>query len=176
MSVAFAYYTTAVTILLVLPRGSVTQNGNPSSVQAPTVEVLDNRSTYCLGETAHIRCNITGSGNDSNLAYDWIINTTSYNPDTIAQSKPGHTVSSSDRFALQAHPTTAYTANYSCSQRIGSWTIQSRAKLITFASEYNKSLRLKWKTHCLIDAHLFFISNYRDKLSSSTCCLCQYNN
>ena len=140
MSYAFAYYTTAVTILLVLPRGSVTQNGNPSSVTAPTVELLDNRNTYCLGETAHIRCNITGSWNNpgNDLVYDWIINTISYNPDTIAQRKPGHTVSSSDRFVLQVYPTTAYTANYSCSQRIGSWTIQSRAKLITFASEYNK--------------------------------------
>ena len=148
MSSAFAYFTAAVTILLVLPRGSVTQNGSPSSVLAPTVELLDNKNIYCLGETAHIRCNITGSGNDSDVVYDWIIDNIAYSPTAIAYLIPGHTVSSSDRFVLQVHQIKAYSANYSCSRRTGTGTIQSKAKLITFTGKYNKSLSLNWKTHC----------------------------
>ena len=132
MSSVLAYYTAAVTLLLVCPRASIS-NGNPSSVPAPTVELLDNRNTYCLGETAHIRCNITGSGNDSDVVYDWIIDNIAYDLAIIVLYLPDHTVSSSDRFVLQAHPTTAYTANYSCSRRTETGTIRSRAKQITFA-------------------------------------------
>ena len=168
MSSVLAYYA-AVTLLLVCPRASVS-NENPNLILAPTVELLDNRSTYCLGETAHIRCNITGSGNGSGVVYDWIIDNIGYNPTTIASLKSGHTVSSPDPFVLQVHQIKAYSANYSCSQRTGTGTIQSKAKLITFTGKYNKSLfeledpLLNWYT-------LYF----RDKLSSSNCHLCQRN-
>ena len=138
MSSVFAYFTAAVTILLVLPKASVS-NGSPSSVLAPTVELPDNRNTYCLGETAHIRCNITGSGNGSGVVYDWIIDNIEYNPVTIASRIPGHTVSSSDRFVLQVHQIKAYTANYSCNLRVEEKAFQSRAKLIAFGGKYCKS-------------------------------------
>ena len=138
MSSILAYYAAAVTFFLVCPRASVS-NGNPNSVLAPTVELLDNRNTYCFGETAHIRCNITGSGNDSGVVYDWIIDNIDYSPTTIASRIPGHTVSSSDRFVLQVHQIKAYTANYSCSLRVALKAFQSSAKLITFAGKYCKS-------------------------------------
>ena len=138
MSSVLAYYAAAVTFFLVCPRASVS-NGNPNSVLAPTVELLDNRSTYCFGETAHIRCDITGSRNDSNVVYDWIIDNIEYNPATIATHKPGHTVSSSDRFVLQVHQIKAYTANYSCNLRVEEKAFQSRAKLIAFGGKYCKS-------------------------------------
>ena len=149
MSSVFAYFTAAVTILLVFLRASVS-NGSPSLVQAPTLVLLDNRSTYCLGETAHIRCNITGSGNGSGVVYDWIIDDIGYNPATIANRIPGHTLSSSDRFVLQVHQIKAYTANYSCSLRVAGSTSQSRAKLIAFAGKYSKSfsrLIMNWMVH-----------------------------
>ena len=150
MSSVLAYYA-AVTLFLVCPRASVS-NGNPNLVLAPTVELLDNRSTYCLGETAHIRCNITGSGNGSGVVYDWIIDNVDYNPTTIASRKPGHTVSSSDRFVLQVHQIKVYSANYSCIVRVAGSTPQSRAnyKLIAFAGKYCKSfsrLIMNWMVH-----------------------------
>ena len=126
-------YSAAVIPLVVLLRPSVTQDLSDSSI---TVELLDNRSTYCLGETARIRCNIPGSDNDSSIVFDWAIGSTIYNPETIAL--PGHTVSTSDRFVLQVFQTKAYSANYSCSRRIGHITTKSRAKLLTFTSKCNE--------------------------------------
>ena len=151
MSSILALFTAAVTILLLFPGASVS-NGNPNLVLAPTVELLDNRNTYCLGETAHIRCNITGSGNGSGVVYDWIIDNIEYNPVTIASRIPGHTVSSSDRFVLQVHQIKAYSANYSCIVRIAESTPQSRAnyKLIAFGGKYCKSfsrLIMNWMFH-----------------------------
>ena len=128
-------YSAAVIPLVVILRPSVTQNLSDSSV---TVELLDNRSTYCLGETARIRCNIPGSDNDSSIVFDWIIDSTTYNPMTIAL--PGHTVSTSDRFVLQVFQTKTYSANYSCSRRTASIIIRSRAKLLTFASKCNEQI------------------------------------
>ena len=132
-------YSAAVIPLVVLLRPSVTQDLSGSSV---TVELLDNRSMYCLGETARIRCNIHGSDNDSSIVFDWIIGSTIYTPATIAL--PGHTVSPSDRFVLRVFQTQAYSANYSCSRQIGhAWriTIKSRAKLLTFASKCNEQIK-----------------------------------
>ena len=149
MSSILALFTAAVTILLLFPGASVS-NGNPNLVLAPTVELLDNRNTYCLGETAHIRCNITGSGNGSGVVYDWIIDNIEYNPVTIASRIPGHTVSSSDRFVLQVHQIKAYTANYSCNLRVEEKAFQSRAKLIAFGGKYCKSfsrLIMNWMFH-----------------------------
>ena len=128
-------YSAAVIPLVVLFRPSVTQDLSDSSV---TVELLNNRSTYCLGETARIRCNIPGSDNDSSIVFDWIIGSAIYNPGTIAL--PGHTVSTSDRFVLQVFQTKAYSANYSCSRRIGRIATKSRAKLLTFASKCNEQI------------------------------------
>ena len=128
-------YSTAVSLLLVLLRPSVTQDLSDSSV---TVELLDNRSTYCLGETARIRCNIPGSDNDSTIVFDWMIDSTIYNPETIAL--PGHTISTSDQFVLQVFQTKAYRANYSCIQRIGRTTAKSRAKLLTFTSKCTEQI------------------------------------
>ena len=131
-------YSAAVIPLVVILRPSVTQDLNDSSI---TVELLDNRSTYCLGETACIRCNIPGSDNDYNTVFDWIIGSTLYNPMTIAL--PGHTVSTSDRFVLQVFKTKAYSANYSCSRRTGHTTAKSRAKLLTFASKCNEQIEYR---------------------------------
>ena len=128
-------YSAAVIPLVVILRPSVTQDLSDSSI---TVELLDNRSTYCLGEMARIRCNITGSDNDFSLVFDWIIGSTIYNPMTIAL--PGHTVSTSDRFVLQVFQTKTYSANYSCSRRIGLITTKSRAKVLTFASKCNEQI------------------------------------
>lgn len=133
MSSAFTYSTAAVTLLLVYPSASDTQNGNHSSVMAPTVELLDNRNTYCPGETARIRCNIAGSGNESDVVYDWIIDSATFDPATITLS--GHTVSSSDHFVLQVLQTNTYSANYSCSRRIARDTYKSKAKRLIFSSK-----------------------------------------
>lgn len=133
MSSVFAYYTAAVILLLVCPRAGFIQNGSYGLVMAPTVELLDNRNTYCPGETARIRCNISGNDSDVHVVYDWIIDGATYDPATFAL--PGHTVSRSDRYVLEVVQTTAYSANYSCSQRTVTMTIRSRAKLITFASK-----------------------------------------
>ena len=129
-------YSAAVIPLVMLLRPSVTQDLSDSSV---TVELLDNRSTYCLGETARIRCNIPGSDNDSEIVFDWMIGSTIYNPETIAL--PGHTVSTSDHFVLQVFQTETYSANYSCSRRKGRTTIKSRAKLLTFTSKCNEQIK-----------------------------------
>ena len=128
-------YSAAVIPLVVLLRPSVTQDRSDSSI---TVELLDNRSTYCLGETARIRCNIHGADNDSSVVFDWIIDSTTYNPMTIVL--PGHTVSTSDRFVLQVFQIKAYRANYSCSGRTVSSTIKSRAKMLSFASKCNEQI------------------------------------
>ena len=128
-------YSAAVIPLVMLLRPSVTQDLSDSSI---TVELLDNRSTYCLGETARIRCNIPGSDNDSSIVFDWMIGSTTYNPGTIAL--PGHTVSTSDRFVLRVFQSKTYSANYSCSSRTASSTIKSRAKMLSFASKCDEQI------------------------------------
>ena len=60
-------YTAAAILLVELLGASVTQDLSDRSV---TVELLDNRSMYCTGETVRIRCSTPGSDNDSSIVFD----------------------------------------------------------------------------------------------------------